>query len=75
MASWEAQPIPLAVPEHQTSRTLAEFARLPAGFPQIIDSPLAWTGSQFTEESEYILELTEEDVAEAEGALKSFEGM
>lgn len=74
MASCEAQPTTIPVPEARAPGTLAESAGLPVGFPKTVDSPLAWTGSQFTEPSEYVLELTKGDLAEAESALESFKG-
>lgn len=72
MASCESQPISFPVPEYQTPRAAAESAGPPAGFPNIVDSSLAWAGSEFATEFDYVLELTEEHLAEAEVALESF---
>lgn len=47
---------------------------LPAGFPPSVDSPLAWTGLQFSDESQFIHMLSNDDVIEAETALCSFKG-
>lgn len=75
MASWEAWPRTIPVPQGQTPRGLAEDARLPAGIPNIVDSPLASTGSQCMDEGEYVHELTESGIVEAEAALESFKGV
>lgn len=75
MASCEAQLNTTPVPKGRAPGTLAESAGLPAGFPKRIDSSLAWTGSQYTDESQYCFNLTDDDVREAEAALESFKGM
>jgi hypothetical protein len=74
MASCEAQLNTTPVPQGRAPGSLAESAGLPAGFPKTVDSAMAWTGSQFVCGDEYILHLTKDDIAEAEGALKSFKG-
>lgn len=75
MASCKAQLNSLAVPEGRTPGTLAESAGLPAGFPKTVDSPLAWAGSEYTDESKYCLVLTQHDRKEAEAALEAFKGL
>lgn len=75
MASCEAQLNTLPVPEGRAPGTLTESAGLPAGFPKVVDSELSWTGSQFAEGNEYILALSNHDLAEAEKALEGFKGM
>lgn len=44
---------------------------LPEGFPAKLESPLAWEGSQLKKE-EYIVELSAQEIAETEGALRDF---
>lgn len=75
MASCEAQPSSTPVPQGRGLGVLTEAAGLPAGFPQVIDSPLTWTGAQFTDEGQYVLYLSRDDVAEAEAAVESFKGI
>lgn len=48
---------------------------LPAGFPKQLNTPSAWTGEDLKDDpSKYIVELSTEDIAEAEQAVKSFQG-
>lgn len=44
---------------------------LPEGFPAKVESPLAWEGCQLKKE-EYIVELSAQEIAETEGALRDF---
>lgn len=44
---------------------------LPEGFPAKLESPLAWEGCQLKKE-EYIVELSAQEVAETESALRDF---
>lgn len=53
---------------------LTEISSLPAGFPEHVSSALAWTGSQFADQSEYVYTLSQSDVGEIEMALKKFKG-
>lgn len=53
---------------------LAPAPDLPAGFPETVDSPLAWTGGQYAGSSDYVLALTEEDLEELHDAADSFQG-
>lgn len=53
---------------------MTESSGLPTGFPQSVDSPMAWEGSQFSNEDDYIVHLDEEDIQEAEESLKRFKG-
>lgn len=57
-----------------TTIALREAPRLPAAFPPVLDSPLAWSGSQFSSHSDYIVALDELDVREIEHALEKFKG-
>lgn len=70
-------------PSYETYRKrvqrLAEHARgrphfVPEGFPDKVDAPRVWTGSDFRSADEYVVELTVEDIAEAENALAYFKG-
>lgn len=47
---------------------------LPADFPQVLDVPMAWTGTQFVDRSDHIHRLSESDLQEAESALQQFKG-
>ncbi|PNY20677.1 Uncharacterized protein TCAP_07321 [Tolypocladium capitatum] len=51
---------------------LKELPRLPAGFPAVLDSPLAWSGHQLAQQTDYVLALDEPDVREVEQALERF---
>jgi hypothetical protein len=53
----------------------AESPGLPARFPGSLDCELAWTGQQFTRESDYVCHLAEADIQEVEDALRYFKGM
>ncbi|KAF4463563.1 hypothetical protein FALBO_9616 [Fusarium albosuccineum] len=50
-------------------------ARLPEGWPQLLDEPMAWTGAQFADQSDYIHTLSESDLQEAEHALRVFKAL
>lgn len=54
---------------------LAGIPDLPAEFPVNIDSPLAWTGTQYADQAGYITVLSKDDVQEAEKALLHFKGV
>lgn len=47
---------------------------LPDGFPQKLDSPLAWDGSTVSESYQWSYQLTEQDVNEIHRALDHFKG-
>lgn len=47
---------------------------LPAGYPEVVNTPRAWTGSDFTDKSKYIYMLSEAEVKEIEAALSYFKG-
>lgn len=53
---------------------LTEVSRLPNGYPHVLDSPLAWSGGQFTTDSDYVLRLTEGHLEEINHALQQFKG-
>lgn len=48
--------------------------RLPPGFPQVLNHPLSWTGAHFTDESQYIYQLSSADLIEIGTALDIFKG-
>lgn len=47
-------------------------APLPDGFPKVLNSEIAWTGTTFHESSEFIQVLGADDVLELEAALQHF---
>ena len=48
---------------------------VPNGFPDGLYSPLAWTGEEIlTKESECMFDLSEEDVAAIDNAVRAFDG-
>lgn len=47
---------------------------VPAGWPKAINGPLAWKGTDFADESEYVLHLGEDDKKEVTKALAHFTG-
>lgn len=47
---------------------------LPEGYPKDILGPRCWTGSDFNDESKYIVHLSQKDVREVEQALRYFIG-
>lgn len=51
-----------------------EISAMPAGLPSKLDSELAWTGSDFADESTYIYNLTVSDIDELGSALVHFKG-
>ncbi|RDA89740.1 hypothetical protein CP533_1057 [Ophiocordyceps camponoti-saundersi (nom. inval.)] len=51
---------------------LQDMLPLPTGFPPVLNSPLAWVGTQFSKTSDYSLILKEDDVRELEEALDGF---
>jgi hypothetical protein len=64
----------LAFWEAQRSRKPAK-QRVPEGFPDKLDSPLAWTRSEILEKLPSLLvNLDEQDVEAIEAALAKFEG-
>ena len=60
--------------ELKDSQTTAEPAQLPTGFPLSVAGTMAWKGSDFQTESDYIFHLSGADVAELESALSGFKG-
>jgi hypothetical protein len=53
---------------------LAEVSGLPTGFPSVLDSPLAWSGSQLTNDEDYVFRLAESHLKEIDHALEQFKG-
>lgn len=61
----------------RTTRRLAENpsltkSALPKGFPQKVESPLVWEGKDFKDESEWVYELTHDQLKEIDDAVKHF---
>ena len=48
---------------------------VPAGWPKVLEGPMAWTTTDFPDESEYVHQLTEAEKAEIVKALEYFKGM
>ncbi|KAG2022353.1 taurine catabolism dioxygenase TauD [Coprinopsis cinerea AmutBmut pab1-1] len=66
-AKWEAR----------TARRLAEDPSLPStplpqGFPSKLRSPLAWEGKDWTDESQWVYQLSEAELKELDDAVQSF---
>ncbi|KAF4971662.1 hypothetical protein FSARC_1579 [Fusarium sarcochroum] len=57
------------------SRVADAPAGVPEGWPKILAESMAWTGGQFTDESDYIHTLSEFDLHEAENALRVFKAL
>ena len=47
---------------------------MPVHLPGALESPLAWTGAQYPNPSEFVLTLSDDDIKEVEAALASFKG-
>lgn len=47
---------------------------LPAGFPPSFNHPLAWTSTQFSDETEYVCRLDNTEVAELRSGVDAFRG-
>ncbi|KAK2590508.1 hypothetical protein QQS21_011811 [Conoideocrella luteorostrata] len=52
--------------------TLNDISKLPRCFPCVLDSPLAWSGGQFTKSSDYVLQLSHTHLQEIAIALREF---
>jgi hypothetical protein len=48
---------------------------IPRGFPNYVSAKMAWSGSNMTDEREYIYHLTYEEKEEIDSALRFFEGI
>ncbi|KAJ7460899.1 hypothetical protein B0H11DRAFT_1736327 [Mycena galericulata] len=64
----------------RTARRLAEDPTLPqrpipAGFPQRVDGPVVWEGKDWTDESQWVYNLTDSHLQEIDQALAHFEGL
>ncbi|KAF4975294.1 hypothetical protein FZEAL_7892 [Fusarium zealandicum] len=72
-------PAPAVVPTLAYSGCAARVADAPAGvpegWPRYLNEPMAWTGSQFADESGYVHTLSESDLQEAENALRDFKAL
>ena len=61
------------VKRNKPKRRGAPIVQLPAGYPEQIHSPLAWTPANLREQR-YIFQITTVELLEAEAALKAFKG-
>jgi len=64
----------------RTARRLTENPTLPTqplpeGFPQQVDGPIVWEGKDFIDEDQWIVNLTENQLHEIDGALRHFQSM
>ncbi|TFK36380.1 hypothetical protein BDQ12DRAFT_609947 [Crucibulum laeve] len=64
----------------RTARRLAEdpllpTTPLPRGFPQKLESPLVWKGSDWMDESQWVYELNESQLKEIDDAVKYFNAL
>ncbi|KAF7359189.1 Clavaminate synthase-like protein [Mycena sanguinolenta] len=64
----------------RTARRLVEDPTLPqrplpAGFPPSVDGPIVWEGKDWTDESQWVFNLTDEHLAEIDIALAHFESL
>lgn len=64
----------------RTARRLTEDPTLPTqplpeGFPQQVDSPIVWEGKDFIDEDQWIVNLTENQLHEIDGALRHFQSL
>ncbi|KAF7553287.1 hypothetical protein G7046_g7148 [Stylonectria norvegica] len=66
---------PGAVPAFHPDAGPLSAPDLPSGFPRVLNSPLAWYGAQFVDQTEYIHTLDESDLQEAENALQHFKAL
>lgn len=48
---------------------------VPDGWPAQVDAARAWSGSDFKSEDEYVMKLSDEDIAEIEAGLAHFKGI
>ncbi|KAH7014774.1 hypothetical protein EDB80DRAFT_747964 [Ilyonectria destructans] len=80
MAYFKTSPISYQLPAIQRVSFASEFpsspfdelAKLPQGFPEFVDKPMAWKGHQFADETEYIYTLNTFEIDELECALGAF---
>jgi hypothetical protein len=71
MASVTVLPLPaLPVEDRQIDNVPQQMTE-----PTALAGPMAWHGSQFVDESTYVVHLTEFEVAEIDKAVSSFEGI
>ncbi|KAF8636290.1 hypothetical protein AX17_003657 [Amanita inopinata Kibby_2008] len=64
----------------RTARRLAEdpslpTSPLPEGFPRQVDSPLVWEGKDFTDEKEWVYQLSADQLVEIDNAVKHFHSL
>lgn len=60
------------IESHCCVATPSRVLGLPNGLPAVLVSPLAWTGGQFANESDYVLHMDSSDLQETREALDHF---
>ncbi|KAJ3564870.1 hypothetical protein NP233_g8014 [Leucocoprinus birnbaumii] len=70
----------LAKYKARTARRLEENPELlkmslPLGFPAKVEGPIVWEGKDWTNEDQWVYQLSEEDLQEIEQGMKHFEGL
>ncbi|KAK6360971.1 hypothetical protein TWF730_007086 [Orbilia blumenaviensis] len=48
---------------------------LPSGFPSKVEGPIVWEGKQWTDEKQWVYELSEVELKEIDNAVKHFQGL
>ncbi|KAH8717223.1 Taurine hydroxylase-like protein SAT17 [Beauveria bassiana] len=63
-------------PQAQCNTAVPDRAfTLPAGFPNVLSSPMSWIGKQHSDETSYVVMLSMEDLAELNRALLHFKSL
>ncbi|KAK3336153.1 hypothetical protein B0T19DRAFT_408662 [Cercophora scortea] len=57
------------------ARAAADAPTLPAGFPLELDNNMAWTGSDFPDTAQYVLQLGADEVAEIKEAVEHYKSL
>ncbi|TLD28697.1 hypothetical protein PspLS_03782 [Pyricularia sp. CBS 133598] len=60
---------------HTLSLAAVEQGQLPAGFPAVLDSKLAWIGADFKNAESYTYQLTDANIAEIDDAVEHFKSL
>ena len=64
----------LARVERLAAMNVPRSRELPEGYPKEILGPRCWTGSEFVDESKYVITLSQSEIREVEEALRYFSG-
>jgi hypothetical protein len=72
MSVLTAEPILVSAVASDAIRPRPDVPSLPEGFPSQLQDQLAWTGASMSDKSNFILELSDADVAEINLALEHF---